>query len=447
MVATQRKEVMVILSESDYLDVKLVSLIADYDVETLSNLYQPIIGYASLAIFFTLVAEAKNQKITNISSHNQLLNRLQMAPGDFVDARKRLEAVGLLKTYLETKDNLKIYHYQVYAPKAPFAFFDDALLYGMLIKAVGDTDANRFKMIYHFNIEEEQGKDISSSFIDVYRPDFNDLAFLKAIKGAPAIGRRFAKANLKFDYDIFFTQLLDCHRIKKEALNKRDMKEISRLATLNGISEQEAADIVADLYNPFVPVGSRVNYEDLAKKFREQDVEGFRIDDSKKETLLGQTSISSETQLAAKINLLDSCPPKRYLSLLQNGTKPASSDLKIVEYLSGTLHLTSGVINVIIDYVLTKNNNVLSRALCEKIGGSLLREDITTALDAMNYLAKITKLKSMARSKEMVKKADTTTSTEKVAKNETEKEESSVNWDDLLDDLDDDNGGNTNGKA
>ena len=100
MVATQRKEVMVILSESDYLDVKLVSLIADYDVETLSNLYQPIIGYASLAIFFTLVAEAKNQKITNISSHNQLLNRLQMAPGDFVDARKRLEAVGLLKTYL-----------------------------------------------------------------------------------------------------------------------------------------------------------------------------------------------------------------------------------------------------------------------------------------------------------------------------------------------------------
>ncbi len=81
---------MVILSENDYLDVKLNSLIADYDSETLSNLYQPIIGYAALAVYFTLVSESKNQKITSVISHNQLLNRLQMSPGDFVEARKRL---------------------------------------------------------------------------------------------------------------------------------------------------------------------------------------------------------------------------------------------------------------------------------------------------------------------------------------------------------------------
>ena len=54
---------MVILSENDYLDVKLKSLIADYDSETISNLYQPIIGYAALAVYFTLVSETKNQKV------------------------------------------------------------------------------------------------------------------------------------------------------------------------------------------------------------------------------------------------------------------------------------------------------------------------------------------------------------------------------------------------
>ena len=92
---------MVILSENDYLDVKLNSLIADYDKETLANLYQPIIGYASLAVYMTLVTEAKNQAITSVISHNQLLNRLQMSPGDFINARKKLEGVGLLKTYLD----------------------------------------------------------------------------------------------------------------------------------------------------------------------------------------------------------------------------------------------------------------------------------------------------------------------------------------------------------
>lgn len=443
MVATQRKEVMVILSESDYLDVKLVSLIADYDVETLSNLYQPIIGYASLAIFFTLVAEAKNQKITNISSHNQLLNRLQMAPGDFVDARKRLEAVGLLKTYLETKENLKIYHYQVYAPKAPFAFFDDALLYGMLIKAVGDTDANRFKMIYHFSIEEEQGKDISSSFIDVYQPNFEDPAFLKALGGAQAIGRRSGKANIQFNYDTFFKQLSEQSQIKQEAFTKKDMKEIARLAMLNGVTEKDAANIVARIYNPYKPAGSRIDFEDLAAKFQQQDAQALYRKDEDKEEPLEPSTVTSDSQLAAKVNLMEKVSPKDYLSILQNGSQPASSDLKIVEYLSGKMQIPNGVINVIIDYVLMVNNNVLYRGLCEKIAASLARERIVTVIDAMNYLEKMSKRRASSNKPEPNKPITTEKTEQKQPKNE----ENPANWDDLLDDLDDDNGGNENGKA
>ena len=125
---------MVILSENDYLEVRLNSLIADYDVDTLSNLYQPIVGYSALAVYFSLWTEAKNQKITRICSHNQLLNRLQMAPGDFITARKHLEAVGLLKTVLEKNSNSRIYHYNLYAPKTPYSFFDDTLLFGIRLQ-------------------------------------------------------------------------------------------------------------------------------------------------------------------------------------------------------------------------------------------------------------------------------------------------------------------------
>ena len=221
---------MVILSENDYLEVKLNSLIADYDNETIANLYQPIIGYASLAVYFTLISEAKNQTITSVISHNQLLNRLQMAPGDFVDARKRLEGVGLLRTILEEEGGTKIYHYQIFAPKTPSKFFDDALLYGMLIKAVGEVDSKRFKMIYHFEDKQTNGKDISSSFVDVYRPDFDDPAFMKALGGAQGIGRRSGKINSEFNYDKFFVSLSEISQIKQEAFSKKDMKEIERLA-------------------------------------------------------------------------------------------------------------------------------------------------------------------------------------------------------------------------
>ena len=429
---------MVILSENDYLEVKLNSLIADYDNETLTNLYQPIIGYASLAVFFTLVSEAKNQTITSVINHNQILNRLQMAPGDFITARKKLEGVGLLKTFLEEKGGVKIYHYRIYAPKTPFKFFDDTLLYGLLIKALGDVDANRFKTIYHFSSSEEEGKDISSSFVDVYQPNFDDPSFMKALGGGSAIGRRSGKINSEFNYDLFFNYLGQISQIQSEAFTKKDMKEIERLSALNGIDEEEAANAVAEIYNPMAPKGKHVDLERLATLFQERiDFAYFKV--KEKNTLKNTNSGSS--QLARKINIMETLSPKQFLALKQNCNQPAMSDLRIANDLSQKLQLNNCVINVVIDYVLTTNDNVLARGLCEKIGASLAREGITTTIDAMNYLKRV--------ARKMSKTPVSTTQDKKVVETpvvEKKKPQKELNWDQLLDDIEDDDGGE-NGKA
>ena len=191
---------MVILSENDYLDVKLNSLIADYDISTLINLYQPIIGYAAVSVYLTLVIEAKNQKATSIISHGQLLNKLQICSSSFLDARKKLEALGLVKTKLETLDRTKIYHYSIFSPKTPFKFFDDVLLYGYLIKALGTTDARRLKSIYSIQEEQDNGDDISATFDDVFKPNFNNPEFTQALERTTSVNRKGAKVNSGFDY-------------------------------------------------------------------------------------------------------------------------------------------------------------------------------------------------------------------------------------------------------
>ncbi len=430
---------MVILSENDYLDVKLNSLIADYDSETLSNLYQPIIGYAALAVYFTLIAEAKNQTITSVISHNQLLNRLQMAPGDFVSARKRLEGVGLLKTFLEEKSNIKVYHYQIFAPKTPYKFFDDTLLFGMLIKALGDVDANRFKMIYHFASENENGKDISSSFLDIYQPNFDDPAFMKALGGSNAIGRRNGKINSEFNYDLFFQTLSEISQIKQDAFSKKDMKEIERLATLNGVSEQEAANMVVNIYDPYLGKGKHIDFEALAKMFQEQSDYSFLLN---KKINRKKNVVSGSSVLAGKINIMETRSPKEFLALLQNGSQPAPSDLKIVDDLSKKYQLNNSVINAVLDYVLTTNDNILSRALCEKIGASLSREGITTTIDAMNYLKRVAKKRKQPSSITEEKKEEIVEQTKPSSKVKKEQ----LNWDEILDDIDGDDGGE-NGKA
>ena len=47
----------------------------------------------------------------------------------------------------------------------------------------------------------------------------------------------------------------------------------------------------------------------------------------------------------------------------------------------------TGVINALVDYILETNNNILARNLIEKIGATLVRENIETAFDALNYLS------------------------------------------------------------
>ena len=61
----------------------------------------------------------------------------------------------------------------------------------------------------------------------------------------------------------------------------------------------------------------------------------------------------------------------------------------VVNSISSKFRLPNSVINAIVDYVLTVNDNVLSKPFAEKIAGSVAREGISTAIDAMNYLKKV----------------------------------------------------------
>lgn len=432
---------MNIVNGKDFLEVKLASLIADYDLETLTNLYQPIIGYQALAVYLTLWSEGKNQKITSLINHETLFARLQMAPGDFVEARKALEGLGLIKTFMNKAKDIVIYEYEIYAPKTPKSFFDNALLNGLLIKSIGEANANRFQAIYHFEAPAHEGSEISASFVEVYHPDYDNPAFAKVLSGSScSIGRVGGKIVTVFSYEKFFNALSSISQISEAAFNKKDMKEIERLATLYGVDELIAANDVVEVYSPASPKGSRIDFEALNKHF--QDETNFNYLSIKRN---GQRPniISGESDLAKKINLIETASPKDYLSALQNGTKPATADLRLINDLSSNFHLTNAVINAVIDFVLTVNQNILNRSYCEKVSASLAREGLTTAVDAMNYLYKVRGKDKKTEKKSYVSHPPKIETEDK--KPEKQEEDSSVNWEQMIDDLD--TGGGSDGKA
>lgn len=434
---------MTVLGSKDLLKVKFSGLAADYDRDTLVNLYEPIIGYTAMAIYFSLWSNSLVNKYGDVITHEQLFGRMQMAPGRFVESRKLLEATGLLKTYVKTSDVCKKYSYVLYAPKSPKDFFDNTLLYGMLVKCLGVEETDLIKAKYIDNSIEENGEEISEKFSDVFKPSYDDEAFMYvAAKNEKAVGRNTAKIKNCFDYEVFFKEVALKSDIDEKNISSKEMKEIERLSLLNGVNEKDAAQVLVNVYDGTLPKGKRVDFVALTKEFQES--KNYKFVSSRKE-VKKPNLMTGDSVLASKINLMETVSPKDFLSILQNGTVPARSDVRLINDISRDFNLPNCVINAIVDFVLASNNNILSRPYCEKIAASLAREEIETTIDAMNYLKKVSKKNRLEEKRAQAKEAVEEVKPIINKKPKPVVEEDDVSWTQLIDEISEED--NVDGKA
>ena len=371
------------ISEKDYYETRFASLISDIDREVLIELYQPLIGHKSVAVFLSLFFEKKKASDIDIFDHGHLFDKLQMSSGEFFTARRALEAVGLLKSYYKEETGLRYYVYVLYAPRSPREFFDDVLFKGMLIKYLGEKEAKRLALSYKLDYNLTGFDEVTSSFVETFNPDYDDPVFCKELK-VDIKGRKSGRINTSFEFDTFFAFLEKDGQIKRDILSKKDLKEIERLAALFSLDEMTMSDIVIDAYDPDNKT-NRINFQRVSDRAKEEVK--FPFFHRKKNG--DRSKVSSDSELASKIKLMDAMAPGEYLRIKQNNTSPSRADLDLVDDLSKHYGFAHGVINALVDYVLAKANNVLSRRYTEKIASSLAREGVTTAIDTMNYLIKI----------------------------------------------------------
>jgi len=367
------------VSKNDFYEIRVASLITNLDRDSLLELYQPIIGAPAASLYLTLSTQNKSNG-GSILKTEQLLKSMQLSAGEFYSARRYLEAVGLIRTYESVFEDVRCYIYVIYSPKSPKAFFDDTLFKGLLILSVGEKEAKRLANKWKVNLTiPEEYHEVSASFLDVYKIDYDDPSFRKEF-ATTILGRDHGRAKLEFNYDLFFGYVGDNSTITASSFKKKDMKEISRLATLFGLDEKRMAFIVADEYISEGP--THLDFERIKNRC-EQEIRFSTVKNVEK------SNVSGDSELAKKIQLMEETAPAKFLQYLQQGTKPARSDLAIVNSLSKDYGFGNGIINTIVEYVLIKNNNILSKNYCEKIASSLAREGVATTVDAMNYLKKL----------------------------------------------------------
>lgn len=381
---------MLYLSNDDYYEVYLKSIITDFDRETLTMLYQPIIGGDAVSLYLSLYSDFKKSNTQNgLFSHSDLSLSTGYNIGDISKARRKLEGIGLLRTYYKKENDQAFYKYLLFAPKTPQEFFNDILFKGLLIEKIGEKNVQKLIRKYKEKILDlTDYAEITDTFKNVYNPDISSDSFVNSedIKGG--YGRKTRDISKGFDLSIFTKTIEETFHILPRSISKSDLKKISDIALLFGISEQVMADLVAQSYNPNMK--PKIDFErlkELAVKDRSYQV----IRHGK---IKNNLPFDTNSKLGEKVKLMSQVSALDFLSIKQKNGKVSQADINLISELQEKYGLTSQVINPLIDYCLERNNNQLPKAYVTKIAAALVREGIETTLDTMNYLLKSTRKKT-----------------------------------------------------
>lgn len=372
-------ESLVYLSKDDVYEVKLGSMLASYDRDILTLLYQPIVGYAGISLYFTLWGEVKRMEFSPMDPHARLLKATGMELTQFLEARTRLEGIGLLRSYRKKlSDKTDSYTYELYAPKSPEEFFKDVIYKGMLSKKLGSKEVEKLSMIFSSRPLESEGMtEITAKFSDTYSMD--DEESLKVLNVRTRRGRKTINISSSFDIGELFRELKEASSILPEAFTAEDVQEIQRLATLFGMDVVSMCEIITRVYDG--GTANHLDYRklyDLCGKYKD----GIRIQDSAD----GSRSYKEDDRFGQKLNEMTEYAPFDYLRLKQGFTNPSPADIRILNLLSEKYALANPVINALIDYTLIQCDDSLPLAYVEKVAATLARKGVTTALAACNAL-------------------------------------------------------------
>ena len=361
---------MLFLSKDDYYEVYLKSIISDFDRDTLSMLYQPIIGGAAVALYLSLQQDHK--KINKEFTHNDLVNSIGFSIDVIQEARKKLEAIGLLSTFYKSEKGIGYYKYLLYAPKTPQEFFDDILFKGLLIEKIGEKGVQALVRKYkEKKIDLTNFNEISASFKEVFKPQLDNSSYLEGQEIHGGYGRNIKNISQGFDSNKFLSILERNFHISSKFITKRHIKKISEISMLYGVEESVLAEFTASSYRP--DDKEKIDFDMLKELcIKDKTYQILRTGNN----ATGTIAYDTQSKLGKKIEMMSTYSALDYLKVKQKNGVPAPADIKLITELSEVYGLNSGVINCLIDYCLEKNNNMLSRSYVTKIASSLAKNFI-----------------------------------------------------------------------
>lgn len=375
------------LMPADSFTVINKTILKDSDRQILTLLYQPIIGSVATSLYFTLWSFLdKHEVLSREASHHNLMAIMHIDLHNIEVSRKKLEAIGLLKTYF-TNDEVGRYVYEIYSPATPFEFFSNPILNTGLQNNIGKSEYERIVSYYRIpNINLTTFKDITSKFSEVF-----EIVTDMPVEIMSEDIKKFNYRKLQIASSINLEDILSS--IPEEVINHKvitkSVKEyIYKLSFIYELDGKILVGLIEESLTDMKTIDIEKLKQNCEKFFKFENKGKLPNLAYKEQPEYLRNKTNGLSNKEKMIYFFETTAPADYLKLKNKTDSLSKSERDILSYLLMEANLNPGVVNVLIDYVLRINENKLTKNFIEAIASQWKRSNIETVEQAMDIALK-----------------------------------------------------------
>ena len=341
------------------------------DSKSLYDLYNLIIGSDATNLYINLSNEYDKllQIGIKFTDANSFLTSLNINDERFLEIRNMLEAIGLIKTYVDQNepDN---YYFELISPLSFEKFIDNQKYRHLLLNKIDQAGYEKLEYLYSNNVIPENLVNISASFEQV----FNNQNQLKEI--------------YQFNFERLYSALIaDSHQTIILSTKVKQIIESffsSYNLSTNDIQYCVHQSIVKNDNNEFT-VDENLLQLNL-KKF---------VNFSKNVNVFEQAKVNRNSQMFLEqikeeeiedvFNSYRNFNSEQYYSIIKK-TPLTSEEIEIIQTLRTTYKIDDSLINLMIDYSLLKTRGILNKKYITKMAQTANNLNLLTLVNMYRYL-------------------------------------------------------------
>ncbi len=348
--------------------------LSDDHYEVLNSLYLPVIGIEAFAIYLYLFESTKIYDKLAVRFHRELMDELSLNLSGFEKAVDKLEAIGLVRTYVSNKAHDDLFVYSLLQPLSADMYFKDPMLSMYLYSQVGSQKFNDKKERLIYPDLPEYITEVTKKFTEVFY-HARDAKFKTPHENFKhnETSRGPAVSLDDFDFDVLFTHLKGT-RIDKQFFSKEIKRLIVQLSQLFKLNAYDIKQVLLQSTSPEFGIDKERLKTEARKYYQKEYGEVIPSFSTQEEAV--QPS-GDETYLEG----LDKVSPLDRINDLRS-YKPSENDLKVVTELIVKTGLENGVLNVLLEYAIQMKDGELPLRYVMTIAENWEKEGYRTAGEA-----------------------------------------------------------------